>query len=334
MGETLGDLGEFGLISRLLERVPVRGDAVVVGPGADDAAVVQVGDRSLIATADLSIEGRHFDRRFSSPSDIGWKALTVNVSDIAAMGGRPLWALLSIGAPADTAVEVLEQLYDGIAEAARAQGVLIIGGDTVGADVLVVSVALLGEPGSAGPVTRGGAHEGDLLCVTGALGAAAAGLALLRSGEDGDGEARALLARFPGLAEAHRRPIARVREGRAAAEAGARAMIDVSDGFSQDARHLHEASRIGGGLDPDAVPRAEGVVEADAWMHARDPVHRSFALNGGDDYELIMAVPPEVLEAVTAAVAPTALTVVGGFEFVQLALEEDGGGWDSFKGPR
>ena len=110
-------------------------------------------------------------------------------------------------------------------------------------------------------------------------------------------------------------------------------MIDVSDGFIQDAGHLHASSRIGGGYDADAVPRAGGVAEADAWMRDEDADHRSFALNGGDDYELIMAVPPDAIAAVTDAVAPTALTVVGRFENVQLALEE-GGGWDSFKGAR
>lgn len=324
MNEKLSDLGEFGLIDRLLARVPVAGPGVEIGPGRDDAAVLRVADRLLIATADLSIEGRHFDLRFSSPSDIGWKALTVNASDMAAMGGRPLWALLSIGAPASTPVERLEGVYDGVAEAARAHEIVIVGGDTVGADMLVVSVALLGEPGPAGVVTRAGAKQGDLLCVTGSLGAAAAGLALLRGAADGDEEARALLDRFPGLAQAHRRPVERVREGMAAAEAGARAMIDVSDGLAQDASHLGRASGVGVVIE-DEVPRAPGVAEVEAWLG-----RGRLAETGGDDYELAMAVPPSALDRVRAAIAPTSLTVCGRFEGPPPA--QGHAGWDSFRG--
>jgi len=322
MGEQLSDIGEFGLIRRLLGRVPVEGAGVVTGPG-DDAAVVEVGDRMLIATADLLVEGRHFDRRFSTAADIGFKALTVNMSDIAAMGGRPRWALISIGAPADEPVATLEDLYDGIAEAARASGVVVIGGDTVGADAIIVSVAVLGEPGEGGVVGRSGARAGDLLGVTGGIGGAAAGLALLRAAER-DPEARALLERFPNLADAHRRARARIREGMAATVAGAHAMIDVSDGLAQDVGHIAEASGTGVVLQTVDVPLEPGVAEASAWG-------ASSALTGGDDYELAIAVAPEDLDRLRDALAPTPFTIVGRFG-------ADPGpdlpsGWDGFRGP-
>lgn len=322
MGETLSDLGEFGLIGRLLARVPTTDRSVVVGAG-DDAAVLQVGDRRLIATTDLLVEGRHFDLNLCSPADAGWKALTVNVSDVAAMGGRPLWALVSLGAPADTPAALLDELYDGVGEAAAGAGVTVAGGDTVAAPMLLVSIALLGEPGAGGVVTRSGAIEGDLLCLTGTLGGAAAGLALLRRA--GESSARTLLDRFPALAAAHRRPNARVREGLAAAAASVHAMIDISDGLQQDAGHLAAASGVGVIFEPDP-PRAPGVVEVEAWLADAAP---SLAEAGGDDYELAMAVAPDGLDRLREAIAPTPLTVVGRFA----GPVGRGGipGWDSFR---
>jgi thiamine-monophosphate kinase len=325
VGEDLADIGEFGVIRRLLERLPAS--QLIVPPG-DDAAVVRTTEETL-AAADLLVEGRHFDFAFSSPADVGFKAVTVNVSDIAAMGGRPRYVLVSIGAPAATPVGVLESLYDGIGEAARAYGVAVAGGDTVGADEIIVSVAVLGEPGAGGIVLRSGARAGDLLCVTGELGAAAAGLALLRA--EGDPAARALADRYPKLAEAHRRGVARVREGEAAATAGARAMIDVSDGLISDAGHLCERSGVGLILDGHTVPAAAGVAEVEEWAGAS-----GLALSGGDDYELCIAVSPDAVESLTRAVAPTALTTIGRFvdgSAVELlgADVPDVGGWDSFR---
>jgi thiamine-monophosphate kinase len=326
VAEDLADIGEFGVIRRLLERLPAS--SLIVPPG-DDAAVVATAAETVV-TADLLVEGRHFDLAFSSPSDVGFKALTVNVSDIAAMGGRPRYALVSIGAPAATPIGVLESLYDGIAEAARAYDVTIAGGDTVGADEIIVSVAVLGEPGAGGVVTRSGARPGDLLCVTGELGGAAAGLALLRAG-GADPEAGALADRFPNLIAAHRRGVARVREGEAAAGSGARAMIDVSDGLIADAGHLCERSGVGLLLDARAVPAAPGVEEVEAWGGTT-----RLALSGGDDYELCIAIPPDDVDVLTRALAPTALTVIGRFVegggvAVSGAEVPDAPGWDSFR---
>jgi len=328
VGEDLSDVGEFEVIRRLLARLPT-GDLIV--PPGDDAALVPTTAETL-ATADLLVEGRHFDFAFSSPADVGFKALTVNVSDIAAMGGRPRYATVSVGAPAATPVAMLEALYDGIGEAARAYGVTIAGGDTVGADAIIVSVAVLGEPGAGGVVLRSGAQSGDLLCVTGELGAAVAGLSLLRAA-GGDAAARALAERYPNMIGAHRRGVARVREGEAAAVSGARAMIDVSDGLLADAGHLSERSGVGLLIDGHAVPRAPGVDDVEDWSGSP-----GLALAGGDDYELCFAIAPEDVDAVTRAVSPTSVTVVGRFVEgsgveVSGTAAPPGTGWDSFRGP-
>ncbi len=332
MGEDARDLGEFGLIERLVARLGPAGKGVVLGPG-DDAAAVRFG-ASALATADLLLEGVHFDFAFSSTTDVGWKALAVNVSDIAAMGGTPRYALVSLGAPASTPVATLEALYDGIGECALAFGMSVVGGDMVAADRLIVSVAVLGDAGPAGIVTRRGARPGDVLCVTGSVGGAGAGLRLLRAMHD-DETAGALLDEFPSLAAAHRRPTPRVREGLAAAAAGATAMIDVSDGFAADVGHLCEASDLGVEIRAASVPVAPGIEEVARWA-GMDPT--SLALGGGDDYELAMAIPAAQVSALADGLAPTSVTPVGEFAGDERVLVELDGtrrplaglGWDHF----
>jgi thiamine-monophosphate kinase len=332
VGEDARDLGEFGLIERLVSRLGTPGGNVVLGPG-DDAAAVGFGGTAL-ATADLLLEGVHFDLAFSSAGDVGWKALAVNVSDIAAMGGVPRYGLVSLGAPASTPVATLEALYDGLAACARAFGVSVVGGDTVGSDRLIVSVAVLGEAGPSGVVTRGGARAGDVVCVTGSVGGAAAGLWLLRAAHE-DERAVALLDRFPALVAAHRRPTPRVREGLAAAAVGATAMIDVSDGLAADVVHLCDASGLGVELRAASVPMADGVAEVAAWAGA-DP--NRLPLGGGDDYQLAIAIPAAQVSALAEALAPTPVTPIG--ELVgdeRVLIDRDGArrqlaglGWDHF----
>jgi len=308
--------GEFALIERLLAHVP-SGSGVLVGPG-DDAAVV-TGAARMLVTTDMLVEGRHFDLALSSPADVGYKALMVNASDVAAMGGVPRYAVVAAGVP--DAGEAAEQLAEGLGEAARELDVGIVGGDTVAAPQVVISIALLGEPGER-IVTRAGARPGDALCVTGELGAAAAGLGLWRANTT---EARELLERFPGLLRAHRHGRARVREGGAAAATGARAMIDLSDGLLADAGHLCAASGVGLDVDGGAIPLAPGVAEARALLPR---------LGTGDDYELAIALPPGRVEELAGAIAPTPLTRVGTFT-EQPGLRVDGSpaepeGWDHF----
>lgn len=311
MAGHVGDLGEFGLIDRLRAHLP-GADGVEIGPG-DDAAVLQGSGRPLLGTADLLLEGAHFDLAFSSLSDVGFKSIAVNASDIAAMGGRPRWALISLGVHGAMGVDAVDELYAGVAEAARAYGVAIVGGDTIRSDRLIVSVAMIGEAEFT-PVLRSGARPGDRLVVTGPVGAAASGLALLRAAA-GDHDARALLEKFPDLARAHRRGRARIDEGQTLARAGAHAMIDVSDGLAADVAHICTASGVGVTLD--TVPLADGVREVAGWL-GEDPV--TFALGGGDDYELAAAVEGEMF------------TVVGRFTAGDGVHRADGGeiplGWD------
>lgn len=334
MGEDLSDLGEAALVRRLVGRLP-QGEGVLLGPGDDAAALAWPDGRAILATADLLVEGQHFDLAYSAPADVGYKALAVNVSDVAAMGGEPRFALVSIGAGRGTQVAVLEELYEGLAQAGSAYGVSVVGGDTVRSDALVVSVALLGAAPPGGPVGRAGARPGDLACVTGALGAAAAGLALLRAATT-DPHAPGLLERHPNLAAAHRRGRARPSEGRAAAAAGARAMIDVSDGLSTDLGHVCDASGVGVEVAAAGIPLAPGVAEVAAWL-GEEAVR--LALDGGDDGELVIAVAPQDERAVADAVFPTPLARVGVFtEGGRALVAADGAraelrptGWDPFR---
>ncbi|HVL91183.1 MAG TPA: thiamine-phosphate kinase [Actinomycetota bacterium] len=306
-GKAVSDLGEFGLIERLRRRLADAAAAgVEIGPG-DDAAAVDTGPSTLLA-ADMLVEGIHFDLAFSSLADAGYKAVAVNVSDIAAMGGMPRYLLVSLGLPEGVSVTAVDALYDGMLEAAGETGCAIVGGDVTGAPQIVVSVSVAGEPGPAGVLRRSGAQEGDVLCVTGALGVAGAGLALMRAAADP--RAVALLDAYPALAAAHRRPLPRVAAGPAAAEAGAHAMIDVSDGFARDAAHIAEESGLGLVVDGASLPVTAGVSDAAGFLGVEAAV---LAASGGDDYELAIAVPPDRVEAVRSAIAPLPLTVAGAF---------------------
>jgi thiamine-monophosphate kinase len=238
----------------------------------DDAAVVAAPQDGLLLAADLVVAGVHVDLDLVGIDDMGWKAMSVNVSDLAAMAGRPRHALVSVAGPASTD---LDALFAGLADAARHYSCPVVGGDLANADVLVVSVAVTGTTEGRPAVLRSGATPGDVLFVTGPLGASAAGLEVLRSGHGGAAV---------GLAAAHRRPKARVEEGQAARSGGATAMIDVSDGLAIDLDRLAVASGVG--LVVADVPVSDGA----------SPEH---AIGGGEDYELVFSAPDP--EAVAAA---------------------------------
>lgn len=251
--------GEFEAIERLRRMLPSppAGETWI----GDDAALVVPPTGGLLLAADLVVAGVHADLSLVGLDDFGWKALSVNVSDIAAMGGCPTHALVSVAAPPDTD---LETLYSGLAEAVAAYSCPVVGGDLSTASQLVVSVAVVGECGPRPPVLRSGALPGDTIFVTGPLGASAAGLAALREARVDDAATAVI--------DAHRRPVARVKEGKAARAAGASAMVDVSDGLSADLHHLAAASGVGFVLDH--VPVFEGATLQQA-------------LGGGEDYELV-----------------------------------------------
>ncbi len=268
-GGDAGRLQEGFLLDRLVERLPSAPGELWAG---DDAAVVRPPAGPLLLASDVVVAGVHFDLSLVGVDDVGWKALAVNVSDLAAMGCRPTHALVSLTGPlAEVDVELL---FDGLCLAADIYGCPIVGGDLSAGPCLVVAVAVAGDGAGPGePVRRSGARPGDVLFVTGPLGASAAGLALLRAGRAGEA---------PELVGAHRRPQARLAEGMAARAAGATAMIDLSDGLAVDVRRLARASGVGVTLD--AVPVAPGVelVDGDA---------EALALGGGEDYELLFSAP-------------------------------------------
>jgi thiamine-monophosphate kinase len=242
----------------------------------DDAAVLTGG---LLFATDALAEGVHFDLRFSTLFDAGWKALAVNCSDLAAMGGVPRAAVAAVVVP-DGRPGVADGLAAGVVEAADSFGCPLVGGDTAVGTALVITVAVLGDAPPGGAVLRSGAGPDDAVFVTGSLGGPRAALAALRRGEE------------PPEASAARlhRPVPRLAEGRAAAAAGASAMIDLSDGLSSDLRHLCRASGVGVLLGAAAVPLGAGATLDDA-------------LAGGDDYELCFTAPDEGQVAETFAAA-------------------------------
>jgi thiamine-monophosphate kinase len=255
----------------------------VVGVGDDAAVLAPSHGHKLVVTTDVLVEGLDFTAALSEPEDWGWKAVAANLSDLAAMGAEARWLVLALTVPGPTPVGTLERVYAGVGEACRSFGVALVGGDVSAGPALSMAVTALGE--AERPVLRSGARPGDRLAVTGPLGAAAAGLGLLRRGDRAAGE---LLGRFPGLAAAHRRPTPALAMGLALARAGASAMIDVSDGLAGDALHVAEASQVGLEVHDATVPLAPGVAEAAALL-GLDPLE--LALGGGEDFVLAAALP-------------------------------------------
>jgi thiamine-monophosphate kinase len=284
--------GEFAAIERLRRRLPGPPPGEVwIG---DDAAVLGPVDGVLLLTTDLAVAGVHADLALIGLDDLGWRAMAAAVSDVAAMGGSPHRAVVAVAGPPGTDLDLL---YAGIGACAAAHRCPVVGGDLSGGNELVVAVAVTGRvAGASGPVLRAGARAGDSLFVTGPLGASAAGLRWLRRrrssapGADTEAEPDAVAVadgEAEGLMAAHRRPHARLVEGETARLAGARAMVDVSDGLLADLGHVADASGVGFRLD--TVPVAAGASVDDA-------------LGGGEDYELVMATPdPGALLAAFAA---------------------------------
>lgn len=291
-------MGEFDLIARLAPLLDRAGDGVVVGHG-DDAAVIAMGETGVVVTVDALVEDVHFRRDLSSFADIGWKAVAVNVSDVAAMGARPVAAVVALCRPATLAETDVEAVYGGIRAACDRWGLRLVGGDTVASDQLVISVTAVGEAQPAAVVRRSGARTGDRIVVVGALGAAAAALAQVRAGQEPDAV----------LLAAHRRPLALVDAGTALAAHGATALIDVSDGLGADLGHVCAASGVGARVRWSDLPVADGAAEA-AHAAGADPV--DVVAGGGEDYALVATLP--------AAVAQQAATAAGAAEGVPAAV--------------
>ena len=274
----LSRLGEFGLIDRIRRKVSV-GRGVRLGIG-DDAAWVDHPRGSSLITADLLIEGIHFDLRWTSLADLGYKSLAVNLSDIAAMGGVPAYAMLSLGIPANFDSKQLDELYRGINGLAKKHWVTVVGGDTNLADSLLISVCVIGHPPSK-PICRSGAHVGDDIYVTGTLGDAALGLELLRRKRLRQSRAMAqLLTR-------HHRPTPRLAAAALLAQRNLpTAMIDISDGLIQDLGHICQASHVGATIQQDKLPLSN------AYRALAGKIGMRCAMSGGEDYELLFCASP------------------------------------------
>ncbi len=284
--DTVKVVGEFGVIGRILAQAgPAR--AAQVGPG-DDAAVLHTSDGRVVATTDVLVEGRHFRRDWSSAEDIGHKAAAANLADVAAMGGVATALLVGLACPSTTQTAWLEGVAAGLAEECAPLGAAVVGGDLVAAAAdsasVVLSVTALGDLGGRAPVLRSGARPGDVVALAGRLGWSACGLAVLRRGFSSP----------IAVVSAHRRPTPPYAAGPGAAEAGATAMCDVSDGLLADLGHIAVASRVVIDLDREALVRAcldpaGPLVQVGSALGA-DPL--AWVLTGGEDHALVATFPP------------------------------------------
>lgn len=287
--QTVAEVGERALIERIRTLLPPASPSLVVGIG-DDAAVAQVDRGALVVlTTDAIVEGVHFDRRFSSAADVGHKALAVNLSDLAAMGAAPRLALLSLMLPDSLPAADLEELVSALAALARADRVTVAGGNvTRSPGPLVVDVTAVGAAKPRKVLTRAGGQAGDELYVTGRIGAGTAGLAWLRAhatspASEPDDGAIAECVRW------YRRPQPRTRLGALLGRTrAASACMDLSDGLADAVRQVSAASGVGARIEAEALPVHPGAAR---WFDAsgQDAVRASLA--GGDDYELLIAVP-------------------------------------------
>ncbi|OJZ75085.1 thiamine-phosphate kinase [Mycobacterium paraffinicum] len=306
---TLQQLGEFAVIDRLVRgrRQPA---AVAVGPG-DDEAVIHTGDGRVAVSTDMLVQDRHFRLDWSTPHDVGRKAIAQNAADIEAMGARPTAFVVAFGAPGDTPTTDVDALVAGMWDEAHRIGAGIAGGDLVGCPQWVVSVTVLGELDGRTPVLRSGATAGSVIAVAGELGRSAAGLALLGKGIEG----------FDSLRRRHLVPHPPYGQGVAAAAGGAQAMIDVSDGLVADLRHIAKASGVALDLstaalaaDHDALTAAGTAAGADPW---------SWVLGGGEDHALV---------ACFAGPAPAGWRIIGRVLEGEADVLVDGQPWTGYPG--
>jgi thiamine-monophosphate kinase len=312
---TLGELGEFGLIDRLTRGRRQPAD-IAVGPG-DDAAVVFAADGRVVVSTDMLVESRHFRLDWSTPHDVGRKAVAQNAADIEAMGGRPTAFVVGFGAPPEASTAQVSALADGMWDEAGRIGAGIVGGDLVSSPQWVVSMTVLGDLGGRAPVLRSGARPGSRIAVAGQLGCSAAGYALWHNGIEG----------FDELRHRHLVPQPPYGQGRVAADGGAQAMIDISDGLIGDLRHLAEKSGVGIDLstqalraDRQALLGAGEAVGIDPW---------TWILGGGEEHALVAAFAgpiPAQWRVIGQVLDGPARVLVDGAQWQGYA------GWQSFEG--
>ncbi|RLB41770.1 MAG: thiamine-phosphate kinase [Deltaproteobacteria bacterium] len=283
---TIEDIGEFGFIRSINKDCIFRSENVICGIGDDCAVIGSSGNKALLVTTDMLVENVHFILDRIPPQHLGEKSIAVNLSDIAAMGGVPLHAFVSIAIPHSFPVSLLDALYNGMKAICQEHGVNVLGGDTSSSPAgLFISVTVIGEVSRDNILYRKGASRGDKIYVCGLLGRSAAGLAILK------GDVAADEAEWNGLVEAHTRPRPMVREGRLIAGSGlASAMIDVSDGLAADLGHICEQSGVGAEVEEHKLPISADL-RSFGETYGVDTVN--LALSGGEDYCLLVTVPSE-----------------------------------------
>lgn len=335
----IGDLGEFGLIDRIARLLPSAAGDVVVGIGDDVAVLDTAGPHYLLATCDVQVENVHFLRHTISPQQLGSKVMAINVSDIAAMGGRPKWALVSLALPRNLDVDFVDEFYRGLTHQAQTAGVVIVGGNLAKIDgPMVIDLFLLGECDKECFLRRNGAQVGDAILVTGTLGDSRAGLELLQHPHlQVPIEVRAR------VLAAHLTPQPRLLEGQLLAASGrVHAMLDVSDGLLSDLGHICEASQVGASLELARVPLSSACREV---ARAAGVRAEGWALTGGEDYQLLFTTAPtNVAEIQTLLAARTGIVaeVIGHIQPAAAGISvasTDGtvkthprhSGWDHFR---
>lgn len=281
--ETVAQVGENEALKRTIARLN-SSEHALVGPG-DDSAVISAPDGRFTVTTDTLIEGHDFKLDWSTGYDLGWKAVASNVADVAAMGAVPTALVVALSVPGTTPVTWLEHFADGLKAAclALAPGCGVVGGDLAASEQVMISVAAHGSLEGREPVLRSGAQVGDIVAVAGTLGRAAAGLALLESGN------RDAVSAYDDLVNIQRRPNPPIQAGVAAANAGATAMLDLSDGLARDAARIAKASSVTIQIDPMHLQGFEAVLEESARAIEANP--SDWVIGGGEDHSLLATFP-------------------------------------------
>ena len=331
----VSEIGEFGLISLLQGMIsrsedktnPARRN-LIIGIG-DDTAAWKTKNTIQLATTDSLIQDTHFHLNITTWEELGWKAIAVNVSDIAAMGGIPEYALISLALPGELETDCVESLYKGMTQITKQFGAAIVGGNIAAASKTMISVTILGSLESSSALTRSAAVPGDQIAITGYPGLSAAGLRMLKQHLKFDTETAQL------LREAHLTPMPRIDEGQILLHRGVKAAIDISDGLLADLKHVCKASKVGARINANAVPIHPALkknFKAD---------YLKLALSGGEDYELLFTASSQVISRLKKAL-PCPVTMIGEItqgETGQVTLIDAAGkvipwqnaGWEHFK---
>ena len=293
----LKDIGEFGLIKRLTKNITLDKERVIMGVGDDVAVVKTKAEEYLLLTCDILIEGTHFTKETITPCQLGKKVVAINVSDIAAKGGIPKQALISIGLPKDTKVVYVEQIYRGIKEQSKKFNIDIVGGNTaLSKDKIFIDLFLVGEIKPDLLLLRSGAKPDDKILVTGNLGDSSAGLKIIENQDLKLEDIKFEKKYKTKLKQAHLSPNPRVLESRIIAKSNfANSMMDISDGLSSDLAKICEASNVGAIIWEEKIPVSKETL-AFAKSIGKSPFN--FALHGGEDYELLFTIPKENVEII------------------------------------